>query len=327
MVVYEMINRRERKGFRRGRRGKKLCAPLRIPPRPLRLIILIVMLTCALPIMSQTKLLETGRATKLAELPKTVSDVRVVSYNIRWRTGNELQQIARWLKDKNDLPRIVALQEVDRAKKRTGKVNNARALAEELGLYYAWAAPPPPKNDDAAEEETGVELLSSFPLKDVIRIVLPHTGPAGRSRVALGATVDVGDVEVRIYSVHSETRIPVTDKMEQLQTVIDDANRFPKTRAIIMGDFNTWELPAVESTRQLFTAAGFDTPFSDDDTTFLRKVPLLGIKLKLDWIWLRGVSVQTYDIDRTIAVSDHFPLGVVATPQVSPGRSSPSISK
>src|SRR5262249_19835651 len=157
-------------------------------------------------------------------------------------------------------------------------------------------------------------------------IVLPHTGPAGRSRVALGATVDVGDVEVRIYSVHSETRIPVTDKMEQLQTVIDDANRFPKARAIIMGDFNTWELPAVESTRQLFTAAGFDTPFSDDDTTFLRKVPLLGIKLKLDWIWLRGVSVQSYDIDRTIAVSDHFPLGVVATPQVSPGRSSPSIS-
>jgi endonuclease/exonuclease/phosphatase family metal-dependent hydrolase len=72
----------------------------------------------------------------------------------------------------------------------------------------------------------------------------------------------------------------------------------PKTRAILMGDFNTWELPAVESTRTLFVAPGFTTPFSDDDTTFLRRVPLLEIKLKLDWIWLRGFSVDSYSIDR-----------------------------
>lgn len=65
-----------------------------------------------------------------------------------------------------------------------------------------------------------------------------------------------------------------------------------------MGDFNTWELPAVESTRTLFVAPGFTTPFSDDDTTFLRRVPLLEIKLKLDWIWLRGFSVDSYSIDR-----------------------------
>jgi endonuclease/exonuclease/phosphatase family metal-dependent hydrolase len=261
-------------------------------------------------VISQTNLLETGRATRLAELPKTVADIRVVSYNIRWRTGAELQQIARWLKEKSDQPLIISLQEVDRAKKRTGKVNNARALSEQLGLYYAWAAPPAPKGEDSAEEETGVELLSSFPLSSITRLVLPHTGPGGRSRVALGATVNVGNAEVRVYSVHSETRIPVSQKMDQLRAVIDDLQRFPKARAIVMGDFNTWELPAVESTRKLFTAAGFATPFSDHETTFLRKVTLLEIKLKLDWIWLRGLSVESYGIDRTLTVSDHFPLSV-----------------
>jgi endonuclease/exonuclease/phosphatase family metal-dependent hydrolase len=223
-----------------------------------------------------------------------------------------LQQIARWLKEKSDQPLLVSLQEVDRAKKRTGNVNNARALAESLGLYYAWAAPPAAADDKSADEETGVEILSSFPLKEVTRIVLPHTGPGGRSRVALGATVNVGDAEVRVYSVHSETRIPVSQKMDQLRAVIDDLQRFPKAHVIVMGDFNTWEALAVESTRKLFTASGFTTPFSDEDKTFLRSIPLLKIKLKLDWIWLRGLAAESYGIDRTLTVSDHFPLWIIA---------------
>ena len=78
-----------------------------------------------------------------------------------------------------------------------------------------------------------------------------------------------------------------------------------------MGDFNTWELPAVESTRKLFTDIGFTTPFPDDETTFMRNVLLFDIELKLDWIWLRGLLVQSYGIDRTITVSDQYPLWTI----------------
>src|SRR5436190_22644737 len=85
-------------------------------------------------------LCETGQATKLISGPDKPGEINVVSYNIRWRTGAELEQIASWLKSKHAL--IIALQEVDRAKERTGKTNNARALAESLGMYYAWSAPP-----------------------------------------------------------------------------------------------------------------------------------------------------------------------------------------
>ena len=121
-----------------------------------------------------------------------------------------------------------------------------------------------------------------------------------------------GDKDIRVYSVHSETRIAVSQKIGQLQAVLDDLGRFPpKTQAIVMGDFNTWELPAVETTRKLFTTAGFATPFADEETTFMRNVLFLDIKLKLDWIWLRGLPVQSSGIDRTITVSDHFPLWTV----------------
>ena len=37
---------------------------------------------------------------------------------------------------------ILALQEVDRRKKRSGNNNTAKMIADELGLHYAWAAPP-----------------------------------------------------------------------------------------------------------------------------------------------------------------------------------------
>jgi len=262
--------------------------------------------------MPQKNLLESGHATRLAEVPKASSQIRIVSYNIRWRTGTQLQEIARFLKGNNKQPLIIGLQEVDRAKARTGKADNARLLADYLGFYYAWTAPPSPKSDKSAEEETGVEILSSFPLKEITRLVLPHAGPGGRSRVALGATITVGDISIRVYSGHSETRIPISQKMEQLQAVVDDLRRFPpKMRAIVMGDFNTWELPAVESTRKLFTDIGFTTPFPDDETTFMRNVLLFDIELKLDWIWLCGLLVQSYGIDRTITVSDHYPLWTI----------------
>src|SRR6267378_3145220 len=67
-------------------------------------------------------LLETGQAAKLISGPDTPVEITVVSYNIRWRTGAELEQIASWLKSKHAL--VIALQEVDRGKQRTDKTNN-----------------------------------------------------------------------------------------------------------------------------------------------------------------------------------------------------------
>jgi endonuclease/exonuclease/phosphatase family metal-dependent hydrolase len=277
-------------------------------------LIMLLVAHCALSQSDSQRndLLESGRAEKLSPPPNTQKDFTLVTYNIRWRTGSELQEIADWLKRKPGVA-VIALQEVDRAKERTGKTNNARVLAESLGMYYAWAAPPLPGNSKA-EEETGVELLSPYPLTDIARIVLPHAGPGSRSRVALGATVNTGKTNVRIYSVHAETRISVSEKMDQFRAVLVDLARFPKTMpAVVSGDFNSWEPATVKNVRELFTKDSFTTPFSDDEPTFRRSAVLFDVELKLDWIWLRGLTAKTRGIDRAFTVSDHLPLWTVAS--------------
>ena len=252
-------------------------------------------------------LFETGHAAKPISGLNTPSEITLVSYNIRWRTGAELEQIASWLKSKHAL--VIALQEVDRARQRTGKTNNARALAETLGMYYAWAAPPATRENQ--EEETGVELLSAYPLTDITPIILPHKGP-GRWRTAIGATIKLGKTSLRVYSVHGETRMALAQKLDQYRAVIDDLVSFPKsTPAIVMGDFNSWEPATVEAVRKLFTQENFSTPFPDDETTFKRSAVVFDVELKLDWIWLRGLTAKSYGIDRSFAVSDHFPLWTV----------------
>ena len=257
-------------------------------------------------------LLETGAATRISKSVEDAREISIVTYNIRWRTGGELKQIADWLDSKH--PAVVALQEVDRSKQRTNKSNNARALAKQLGMNYAWAAPPLPKSGKDKEEETGVELLSSYPLRDVTRIVLPHAGPGGRWRVALGATIKTNNAEVRVYSVHAETRIPLDQKIDQYRAVLDDLKRFPKSMpTIVMGDFNSWEPATVKALRKLFTSEGFTTPFADDNDTFKRNAVVFDLELKLDWMWLRGLQPTNSGIDRSIAVSDHFPLWAVTS--------------
>jgi hypothetical protein len=162
--------------------------------------------------VSESPLLEIGHASKMRTATDSPSEVKVVSYNIRWRGGEELRNLVQLLKEDSEIggAAILGLQEVDRNKKRTDNKNTAKHLGEELGMYYAWAAPPVPKSQE--EEETGVAIVSSYPLSQVHRIVLPHEGPGNRRRVALGATITLRQTSLRVYSVHSETRISVDKK-------------------------------------------------------------------------------------------------------------------
>lgn len=254
-------------------------------------------------------LLESGKAATTRKHHATTDDeIKIISYNIRWRGGDELKHLAKLLREDPEIggAAILALQEVDRHKKRTGNNNTVKALADELGLHYAWAAPPAAEPDD--EEETGVAILSAFPLSDIRRIVLPNPGPNRRRRVALGATVDMDGRQWRIYSAHAETRISVDKKMEQFNAMLEDLARYPaEMPAVVMGDFNTWQPNADDKTIKLFSQAGLKTPFGSQ-STFRRRVLFVPVEFRLDWVWLRGLEATGFGIDRQIEVSDHWPL-------------------
>jgi len=256
-------------------------------------------------------LLETGGPAKTRPEVHPPAEIKFVSYNIRWRSGDDLRTLIKAFKNDPEIggATILGLQEVDRNKKRSGNKNTAAIIAAELGMYYAWAAPPAAAN--VKEEETGVCILSAYPLADVRRLVLPHDGPGGRRRVALGATVKVGQISTRVYSYHGETRLEVDRKIEQMKAVLDDLAAYdPKMPAIVLGDLNTWEPAAVDETFKLFRAEKFHTPFAEEGTFFYR-VLFLPIELKLDWIWLRNLETTSHGIDRAIGLSDHWPLWVV----------------
>ncbi len=255
-------------------------------------------------------LLETGAASK-AHAPQLAPDaIKIVSYNIRWRGGNDLRRLIELLKSDPEIGRasIIGLQEVDRNKKRTGNVNTARLMAEELGMYYAWAAPPPPpaKHGETQEEETGVAILSAYPLADVKRFVLPNEGPGGRRRAAVGATVQMGKQSVRVYSIHAEIRTSNEKRLAQLRTVLEDleAHHAQIERVVVLGDFNTLTGKDVDATSELFTAAKFSTPFANGLSTWKTFI----IELKLDWLWLRNLRPVRFGIDKKIGLSDHWPL-------------------
>ena len=250
----------------------------------------------------EPSLLEVGGDAKAEKVP---AELKVVSYNIRYRAGDDLKQLIKLLKEDPEIggAHVIGLQEVDRNKKRTGNVNTVRRIADALGMRYAWAAPP--DTDKDGEEETGVALLSSYPLSDVERVLLEGEGPDGRRRVAVGATVRVGRTPLRVYSVHAETRMPVEKKIGHWRTVLEDLKRFPDARgAIVFGDFNTIKQKDVNAARKLFAEAGFTTPFADDKTTWKTFI----VELKLDWLWLRGLDTTSFGIDKSIDLSDHWPL-------------------
>lgn len=269
------------------------------------------------------RLLETGNAAKVRVTDAAPAEIKIVSYNMRWRGGEELRAITKLLRDDQFIggADIVGLQEVDRRRKRSGDVDAARQMAEELKLNYAWAAAPNngTKHDDreAGEDETGVAILSPHPLTEITRLVLPNAGPNCQRRAAIGATVRVGKIDVRVYSVHAETRIAVERKVEQWRAILDDLKSHPSVaRVVVLGDFNTIKGKDVAAARKLFTDAGFNTPFPDDDMTWHTFM----VELKLDWLWLRGLDPTAHGIRRTVTYSDHYPLWAIAKIQATGDR-------
>src|SRR5215510_11293585 len=106
----------------------------------------LLVLFCLLLPRSDTTLLESGKATKVRQHASAPAEIKLLSYNIRWRSGADLQTLIKLFQDDPEIGNasILALQEVDRRKKRSGNNNTAKLIADGLGMHYVWAAPPTP---------------------------------------------------------------------------------------------------------------------------------------------------------------------------------------
>jgi endonuclease/exonuclease/phosphatase family metal-dependent hydrolase len=126
---------------------------------------------------------------------------------------------------------IIALEEMDN----TGVDRIARALRLNYAYYPASIHP-------TDHKYFGPAILSRWPIEQSWKLLLPHEARFRRQRrTATGAIVRVQDQRVRVYAVHLETpvRISESGREDQVQAVLFDASGFDGP-VVIAGDFNSY---------------------------------------------------------------------------------------
>jgi len=167
--------------------------------------------------------------------------LRVVTYNVHF--ADELTALIAAFSDVPSLTAadLVFLQEVD-AHPSEGATRAAK-LANSIGMNHAYA--PAWAYSDGGTH--GLAVLSRFPITSAGVLDLPYYDLRVNSerRIALRATIQVGEQELAVVVVHLDTRINVNDRLNQLAP----AARLADASCILGGDFNTlpFVLPGASS--------------------------------------------------------------------------------
>lgn len=235
--------------------------------------------------------------------------------------ARHINRAARALSDGRRLPPadIVALQEADRETTRAGRIHVARELARGLKMRYAHAAINLPRHEEPKSNkwyldfeehiaptdkgETGIAMLSRLPLLDVARVDLPWTHCAWRPRLALAATVKIGEQSIRIFNSHIDPHASTDEQIEQHAAVLARADE-AGCPTILLGDFNTLTRKSCVRVRSFLEDQGYVSPLPTRLATWRAGL----IRLHPDWIFVRGLNVTRWGVARPLGVSDHWPV-------------------
>lgn len=168
----------------------------------------------------------------MLEPAKSAERLRTVSYNIRHGAGNDwkvnLEKTADLLR--NLSPDIVGLQEVDNGVKRSGSVNQAEALGQQLGMHAAFG-----KFMDLQGGSYGMGLLSRHPIESVTEVKLPK---GNEPRVALAARIALPSGQTIVaVNVHFDWVDDDTYRYAQAEALSKYLNELD-VPYILLGDFN-----------------------------------------------------------------------------------------
>ncbi len=247
---------------------------------------------------------------------------RLRSHQARARVvGENIAIAARAFTEGKLLPRVdvVALQEADKRTVRAGGHHVAQELAQELNSAWVHLPAGIPRGHKPLTRQwwldfeepiglydpgdTGVALLSHLPMSDVTRIDLPWKECPWRPRLAMAATISVGERKLRIINAHVDPHAGVGGQLEQLEALVASAE--PQEHpTLILGDFNTLSRRKALETRNFLESHGYSTPFPTGTPTWRGA----GIRLHADWIFGRGVTISKWGVARPLNVSDHWPI-------------------
>ena len=214
---------------------------------------------------------------------------------------------------------LLALQEADKSTVRAGGLHVARELAAEMNMRWVHAAAGIPRGIKPVdrqwwldfeepielfdEGDTGVSIISRYPVENVTRIDLPWKECLWRPRLAMAGTIRIGDKTIRVVNVHVDPHAASGGQLEQLEVIAQHTHEFHGP-AIILGDFNTLSKRKCTDTRRFMEQRGYTTPFVTGTATWRGA----GLRLHADWIFIRGLKVERFGVARPLNSSDHWPI-------------------
>lgn len=165
-----------------------------------------------------------------------VQQLRVVTFNIhsardadsgdRVRIGTIGDELASWDPD------VVLLQEVDRGRAWSDRIDMPAVLAARLGMHQAFGA----NVVRSASNEYGTAILSRYPITTWHNTLLPAP-PGTQQRGLLHAVLDVDGVEMSVYDTHLEaTSRPARERQVHAIMPLLRADDRPK---LLGGDLNS----------------------------------------------------------------------------------------
>ena len=214
---------------------------------------------------------------------------------------------------------LLAVQEADKSTARSGRVHVARELASQMKMPWVHAAAGIPRGIKPMEREwwldfeepiqlfdegdTGISLISRYPLEEIERLDLPWKECLWRPRLAIAGTIPLPAKKIRVLNVHVDPHAASGGQLEQLEVIVKHAAEFDGP-TIILGDFNTLSKTKCEDTRRFMEQQGYTTPFETGTATWHGA----GIRLHADWIFTRDLKVERFGVARPLNSSDHWPV-------------------
>lgn len=174
-----------------------------------------------------------------------MSGLRVMTYNIHGGRGTDgsidLERIAAVVEPFN--PDILAIQEVDVNRSRSGAVDQAQLLGERLGLDVRFGL-----TVEDGPERYGIATLTRLPIVDTRQLCLPwkESNPRSEPRCALVTRLEWRGTEIDMINTHLSVRFGERQgQVATLLAALDDAGAPALSETIIAGDFNCtpWSRP------------------------------------------------------------------------------------
>jgi len=235
--------------------------------------------------------------------------LRVMTYNVHSCVGVDgklaTERIARVIARAN--PDVVALQELDAGRARTGGEDQAERIAHFLEMQYHFYP-----HIHFEDEKYGDAILTHLPMRIIKSGPLPGYLPGGKlePRGALWLAIDLHGTEVNIVNTH--LGLTSRERMAQIEALLSDEwlGRLNGDQpAILCGDFNS--VPSSNGYRLLcsrFLDAQAQLKEHRPACTFYSRLP----SFRIDHVFIHpgirvtGITVPCSELAKV--ASDHLPL-------------------